>query len=415
MSRAKPPKLVLAALYGIYFLDLAGLVIVYVLFAPLLLEQGALLPGEFSQGQRNVILGLLFAAYPLTQFFGAPILGELSDRFGRRKPLYLSALFTGLAFFLSSLALSISSLSLLFISRFFAGLTAGNMTIAQAATGDLIEQTKRPRYMAAFNIVGGVSWSIAPFMGSILANPLHVSWFSSATPFWMLGALFLIFAWIVKSQFKESGVIKEASHLHIGKVFKDLLKTLEVPTISPLLLISILAIFGWMMYQGFMSPYLHQRYGFSEQEIGLSFSYFSLWWFVSGVLANQWLLKKYHSGRVNAIPMAIAALSIFSFLFFAHPTGMWYASAVANVAQSLSLSCFFALFSVIAPPNIQGKVFGFWNAGFALASTIAPILAGALAAYDINLPFFVSFLLLAASFLFFARWHARHKHESREI
>lgn len=410
MESKKPSLLVIFTLYLIYFLDLAGMAIVFILFAPLIIDGNAFLPADVSKGSRNIILGFLFASYPLAQFFGAPILGEYSDRIGRKKPLFLSAFFTALTFCLSAVALEIHSLYLLFFSRILSGFSAGNMTIAQAAVGDLIEESNRPRYMALFNIAGGISWIIAPYAGTLLSDKSLVSWFSSATPFWVLGAFFLLSSLIVLFKFKEHVVLKKR-YLGVKQIFKDLIKTLEQPTLAPLLLISILTTFGWLVYQGFMSAYLNQKYHFSTDMIGKTFTYFSAWWFIGGVLANQWLLKKFHSSKVNLIPMLVAPLGVLSYYFFSSSDGMWIASAFANVAESLATTCFFSLFSVMAPAHIQGKVFGFWNAGFAVAGAIAPILSGILAAYNIDYPFILAFILLFASFIFYMRWFSQHKSE----
>ncbi len=156
MLHRQPSILTLFVLYAISFIDLAGLAIVYVIFGPLIIDSSSsVVASGMTKAERNVIVGLLIAAYPLTQFFGAPILGALSDKYGRKRPLFISTAFSGFAFFLSSFSLYINNLPLLFISRFLAGFSAGNLTIAMAATSDLIEEEKRPRYMSAFTILGG--------------------------------------------------------------------------------------------------------------------------------------------------------------------------------------------------------------------------------------------------------------------
>jgi DHA1 family tetracycline resistance protein-like MFS transporter len=405
----QPSKLILLVLYAISFIDLAGLAIVYVIFAPLIINQGSpFVSSTATIGDRNVILGLLIAAYPLTQFFGAPILGDLSDRYGRKWPLLASVTFTGLAFFLSSIALSLSSLTLLFISRFLAGFSSGNLTIAMATTGDLVVAKKRPSYMAMFTILGGLAWTIAPYAGSVLSNPQMVTWFSFATPFWMIGLIFLLCAVIVWSKFQQKSVMKNPNQ-KIGAIFPNLLKTLRIPIVSPLLMISIFTMLGWMVYQGFMSPYLDQKYGFSEEWIAKSFTSFCAWWLIGGLLANQWLLKKYHAGKINLLPMILAPFFILSYQFFTRSEGMWYASALANLVEAIATACFFSLFSVMTPAKIQGKVFGFWNAGFAICAGLGPILAGVLAVFDLNLPFFTAFVILFLGCIFYLRWYFNHK------
>lgn len=406
--KKKPSSLILATLYAIFALDLAGMAIVLVLFAPLIFENSPLISPTATIGERNIILGLLLAIYPLAQFFGAPLLGELSDRFGRKWPLFFSTLFTALTFLLSALALIVGNLSLLFLSRFLGGLTAGNMTIAQASVSDLVAEKQRPRYMSIFNIVSGLSWTVAPYIGSVLSNSHYVTWFSPAVPFWILALLFFIMAFLVFYKF-EDVVQTLTKQLKIVRIFKDLIKTLHVPKIAPLLLISVLTTFGWIMYQGFMSAYLVQRYNFSMDWVGKTFTFFSAGWFIGGLLANQWLFKKYHSSQVNLLPMLITPLAVLSYIFFSRSLGMWYASAIANITQSIATCCFFSLFSIMAPTHIQGKVFGFWNAGLALSFTITPIVAGFLAAYSIALPFLIAAAILFLACILYIRWYWQYK------
>ncbi len=159
-----------------------------------------------------------------------------------------------------------------------------------------------------------------------------------------------------------------------------------------------------------MSPYLDQKYGFSEEWIAKAFTSFCTWWLIGGILANQWLLKKYLPSRVNLLPMLATPLFVLSYLFFSHSTGMWYASALANLAESIAVACFFSLFAILAPTSIQGKIFGFWNAGFALCSGLGPLFAGFLAGFNIDFPFFAAFVILLLAAFFYLKWYVRHQH-----
>ncbi|GAB4188211.1 MAG: multidrug efflux MFS transporter NorA [Simkaniaceae bacterium] len=405
MPKRRPSWLLIVILYTISFLDMAGIGLVYVVFEPLIIDPNPLLPAGPSLGTRNVILGLLFAAYPVTQFFGAPILGEISDQLGRKKPLVFSTFFTAVAFFLSALAVWQNSLSLLFLSRLLSGLTAGNLTISQALVGDLIEAKKRAPYMAAFTITGGVAWAVSPYLGSILADAKLVSWFSPSLPFITLGVLFLLSGLTAYFALHEEEKSKKLV-LHL-RIFKDLWKTLETPVISPLLLISLVSIFGWMIFQGFMSPYLGERYHFSPLWIGETFTYFCAWYFIGGLVANLWLFKRLNIEKTNVFFLILVPFCVFSFLWLTKSTGIWYASAVANFSQSIATASFFALFSLLAAANIQGKVFGFWNAGYALSSALGPVIGGVLANIQINVPFFTASLILSAAAILYIFWLKR--------
>ncbi len=121
-------RTLILTLYAIYILDLMGLVFVYVVIPPLLLDPHAsMVSSTLSLSSRNILIGLLVATYPFAQFFAAPTLGDLSDRLGRRSILLLSTLGTALMFILSGLSIVLGSVTLLFISRFLAGIFAGNL------------------------------------------------------------------------------------------------------------------------------------------------------------------------------------------------------------------------------------------------------------------------------------------------
>ncbi len=395
--------MLLVALYFIYFLDLAGISIAYIIFVPILISsEFHFLPPDLSLGWRNLILGLLYASYPLTQFFGAPILGAFSDRFGRKKPLLFSSFLTAFAFFLSALSILFTNLILLFFSRMLAGIAAGNMTIAQATVADFISLEKRPRYMAIFNIVGGLSWVIAPYFGSMLANPKIASWFNPSTPFWIMGLLFFFSAILTffayPSHFKRVKEDKEEGFI------ESLLNCFRIPVVSSLLAISLLSTFGWMTYQGFISPYLAEKYAFSGEWIGKTFAYFSSWWLIGGLLSTEWLLKKFSAAKIALLQLFLVAAAVVSYQFFQKSIIIWFASALANLAEAIVISCFFALFSQLAKNEIQGKIFGFWNAGFALSSAFTPILSGLLSFYSLNIPFLIAFLILLSSGVLYLYW-----------
>ncbi|MCB1181666.1 MAG: MFS transporter [Chlamydiia bacterium] len=390
-------------LYLIFFLDLAGVAIVLVVFSPVILQANSpLIASETTLHTRNLIVGFLFAAYPLTQFFGAPLIGELSDRYGRRPVLLISNLGTTLAFALTAYALDRGSLVLVFIGRLAAGLFAGNLTVAQAGVSDLSAPHDRPRRMALFSAVGGIAWMVAPYIGSLSSDDKFVSWFSYSTPFWMMAALFFIILLFLLFFVQEC--LSERERSHEGKnPFLNLISVFKLTHLRTPLLLGTLVMLGWMFFEGFIGTYLIQKFHFTEVWIGNAFAFFALFWFLGGLFANV-LVKKLSPDRLNIVPLIFASLSMFIIGLATKTPLLWIFAAVANFAMANVLACFFGIFTKLAPEEELGKVFGLWTAGFALFSAIGPPFAGWISRYALALPFYVAGLWILLIFFLYLKW-----------
>ena len=139
----------------IVFVDLLGLSIII----PLL----PLFAARFSA--TPLVIGILQAAYPLMQFIGAPILGRLSDRFGRQPILIASQLGTLAGFILLGFA---NTLWLLFLSRIIDGLSGGNMSTAQAAISDSTNEKTRTQGLGLIGAAFGMGFILGPVIAFIV-------------------------------------------------------------------------------------------------------------------------------------------------------------------------------------------------------------------------------------------------------
>src|SRR5438874_1403904 len=120
-----------------------------------------------SLGATPFVVGLLISSYAACQLIAGPILGQISDRIGRKPVLLLSQCGTFLGFVL--LALS-HSLIPVFISRIIDGLTAGNISVAQAYIADVTEESKRTQSFALIGIAFGVGFLFGPAISGFLAG-----------------------------------------------------------------------------------------------------------------------------------------------------------------------------------------------------------------------------------------------------
>ena len=116
-------------------------------------------------GSSPITIGILQAAYPLMQFIGAPILGRLSDRFGRKPVLVISQIGTLAGFILLGFA---NTLPLLFISRIIDGLSGANIATAQAAIADSTTEKTRTQGLGLIGAAFGVGFVLGPIIAFIV-------------------------------------------------------------------------------------------------------------------------------------------------------------------------------------------------------------------------------------------------------
>src|ERR671917_273184 len=134
-------------------------------------------------GASPFVIGLLFASFSLAQLIASPVLGEVSDRWGRRPVLIFSLLGTVLSFVMLALA---QSLFALFVARIVDGLSGGNITTARAYIADVTPEEDRARAYGILGAAFGLGFIIGPALGAALS---HLSY---TAPIWAAAAITLV-------------------------------------------------------------------------------------------------------------------------------------------------------------------------------------------------------------------------------
>lgn len=406
----------IATLYLIYLFDIASIVIVLVLFSSLIIDPSSqMLAAETSLNKRNLILGLLYAAYPITQFLGAPILGELSDRVGRKIIINISTLGTTATFCLSALSILNNNLPLLFLSRLVGGFFAGNASLAQAAVSNLVHKENRSRAMALFSVVGGFSWIVGPFIGSVFSNSNLVSWFGLDTPFWFMGLAFLLCWGLFMLSYTCLHVKTDQKHTtSLLQSIKNLATIFHHRMIVIPFIVSLFTMFNWMIVQDFLSPFLFEKFNFSHQQIGMTFAYLSLWWLIGGLFA-MFIFQSKRPSKFLALTHLIPAVLIFIYTLDKSYSFIYWAVAFANMLFAIAYSGYSAMFSHLVPEHMQGKLYGSWTGGFALINALAPAFAGWISFLGIDVPFQIASLGMLISGIAIYLWVYRNNHKLEEI
>ncbi len=237
----KPRGKPLLVILSVVCLDLVGIGIL-IPVVPILLAGPRspfyLLPVGYTIQTGYILLGWLVAICPLCQFLAAPILGQLSDRYGRRKLLGISVTGTCISYIIFALGIVTRNIPLLFLARGFDGVTGGNIPVAQAVIADITPPEQRAKNFGLLGAAFGLGFIIGPYIGGKLSDPSIVSWFTAAIPFWfaaMLSAMnvFLILLLLPETlaraqrgfKIQWSRSLRDIAHAYTYKDFRALFAT----------------------------------------------------------------------------------------------------------------------------------------------------------------------------------------------
>ena len=197
----KFPKQHFWVILTIVFLGFIGISMPYLIFPPLFLNSSyAFLPEACTEANRALFLGITLAAYPFGQFIGSPILGRLSDIYGRKKFLSGSLLVASISNLFSGIAIANQQLGLLIVSRFIAGLMEGNIAIARAMASD-IKTISKHKSFGKINASSSFAYLLGPLFGGLLSARTGYS-----TPFFLISILFFFLSGLSALLLKNSVV-----------------------------------------------------------------------------------------------------------------------------------------------------------------------------------------------------------------
>jgi MFS family permease len=156
----------LLPLYAVVFAGFVGYSLMITVFTPMIMSNHDwLLSSDEPMSRRVIVLGILLCLYPLGQFAGSPVLGALSDRFGRKPVLMTSLCFTTGCYALIATALALKSFVLLAVASLLAGLSEANVVAAQSAIADVIAPQERNRFFGYIYLSASSAYIVGPLVG----------------------------------------------------------------------------------------------------------------------------------------------------------------------------------------------------------------------------------------------------------
>lgn len=386
-------------LFLVLLIDGMGLGLLFPILNTILIEpQAGFLPMDTSISMRDFCYGLTIGIFMICWFFGAAILGDLSDSVGRKKSLMICLIGSFLGYLLAAIAIISQSFVLLILGRVIAGFTAGSQPIAQAAIVDVSSEEHKARNIGLILLAVSLGFVLGPICGGILSNNQLVSWFNFETPMYFAAGLALINALLLQLTFKETftkahAKIKIKWH-HAIHIF---ISAFKHPAIKKYSLVLLVMIFGWSNYFSFISLYLLQTYHYTAMQNSLFLAVMGVGFSIGCGYIVDVCTKRYALDRIVVLGLMITAALVLLTLIGTQQWIAWAATLMIGMSLSVAYSVLLTIFSNLVSTDEQGWVMGVTGSIMALCFGLTSILTGVIAHVGAVLPMLLAVIGLAGS------------------
>ncbi len=407
---AKNGKAALGFIFVTLLLDVTGLGIIIPVLPTLI---GELIHGDLSEAASYG--GWLTFAYAFMQFICAPVIGSLSDRYGRRPVLLLSLLGFGIDYLFLAFA---PTIWWLFVGRLIAGVTGASFTTASAYIADISPPEKRAQNFGLIGAAFGLGFILGPVIGGVLGQ------FGSRIPFFAAAGIsllntaygFFVLPESLPAEHRRPFDIKRANP------FGSLMQLKKYPAVAGLIITLILMYTANNGLQSTWAYYGMEKFSWNEAWVGYSLGFIGLMIGLVQVFIIRWAIPKF--GQAKSLYIGLVLYSIGMFLFAFAPNGTWmFIFIIPYSMGGIAGPALQSIISGYAPANEQGELQGALTSLMSATTIFAPPLMTTIFAYFTaenapfefpGAPFLLSAILVMVSVVFAHRSLTAHGHGSKK-
>jgi MFS transporter, DHA1 family, tetracycline resistance protein len=361
------PRSPLFVLFLTVFIDLVGFGIVIPIL-PLYAEHFHASP---------IAIGWLTGIYSGMQIIFTPILGKLSDRYGRRPVLFVSIIGTALGFALMGMA---HSLTLLFVARILAGITGGNISIPQAYIADVTAPEKRSRAMGLIGAAFGLGFTFGPLIGGLMSR------ISYSAPFYFSAGLAVINAALVYLILPESLRREHRVRPHEKASIVEVFRHGRGAMFGIIIATYFFLIVGFSVMTTLFALFTEKRFGYDAQANGYLFGFVGVVSvIVQGGLIGR-LIKIFGEVTLARAGMILTALSLALLPMSGNLAFLLLVSAGLSAGSGFASPPLSGLASQMIESSWQGRALGLMQSAGSTARLLGPLLGGWLLTFDMSKP-----------------------------
>lgn len=348
----------LIIIFFIVFIDLLGFGIILPLL-PYIAEKYQATP---------FTIGVLSATYSFFQLIASPILGRLSDRYGRKKLLIISQLGSAIGYLILGLA---NNLPLLFLSRIIDGITGGNISIAQAYIADITTKENRAKGMGLIGAAFGLGFIFGPAIGGAMSK------ISYSTPAYFAALISLITVFATTFFLKETVNEKKAKTSPRTKLtWKEFKRILSLYPIGTLIIVFFLLNTAFSVMQGNFALWTQKTFNFDASQNGWYFTYIGILAVVFQLQLLPKVVKKFHEKKILLTSLFFMFLGLILIPLSKHPSFLFVALFFMPLGNSLANPTIQALASENVPQEEYGETLGILQSAGSMGRILGPVIGG---------------------------------------
>ena len=379
----------LVVLWLIVFIDLLGFGVLIPLI-PFYATRLGLSPGWVT---------LVISLHSLMQFAGAPLLGRLSDRYGRRPVLAISMAGHALAYVLLGFS---SSIAMLVASRLLSGITAGNLSAAYAYVSDITPDYRRSEGMAKISAAFSLGYASGPLLGGLLAGAQNVYTADLARPALVAAALSALAVLAILLYLPESHTQRSSTTgiANLAEAREHRRAALRDAILIALLGLSLVVFVFGSMREALLSLWLHDQLSFSTHDIGLVFTVNGLVVALMQFFVTPRVTHRFGDSQTLLAGIVLYGISWLMLVMASNMAVVLLAISVGAAATALFGVSIQTLVSLRSKRDNRGVVMGLYQASSSLARFFGAALSGSLyAGLGPNVPFSLAAIAMLPALL----------------
>ena len=325
-----------------------------------------------------VQIGWLTGIYSGMQIIFVPILGRLSDRFGRRPILIVSLLGTAIGFLIMGWA---SSLPLLFLARIIDGASGGNIATAQAYIADVSTPENRSRSMGLIGAAFGLGFTLGPMIGGIMSR------ISYGAPFYFAAALAAINVVLLYFILPESLSAEYRSRPHERTRLAEVFQHGHGRFFGTIVATYFFSITGFAIMTTLFALFTEKRFGYDAHQTGYVFGFIGIIAVIlQGGLIGR-LVKMFGETALSRTGLLLMAAALYCLPFVTTLPMLLLVSALLAIANGLVNPTLNGLASQMIDRSWQGRALGLMQSAGSAGRLVGPLLGGWLLMFDLSKPF----------------------------